>query len=117
MWILIALIVIVVISIAVYIFDPRIFVTVTSKGEDNYLLEFENGEEPVCKLIHKTIHNGKEYLVFVPLESLSNIPDEDIITLRFVKQKGASKKYIFDADYELCLKIKNTLANRYNFAD
>ncbi len=118
MWIIIIVIVVVIAGCAAaYIFDPRILVTVTPKGGDNYLLEFENGQTPVCKLIHKTIHKKKEYFIFVPLESLSCIPEEDVLTLRCIKDRGNMKKCVLDIDYELYLKVKKTLGNRYTFKE
>ena len=45
-------------------------------------MKFENGKEPICKLMNEYKYDDKTYYVFVPFESLHAIPSEDIIILK-----------------------------------
>ena len=119
MWIII-LIIVIVIGVMLFVKFDKDFITAVPRKDGDYAMSFENGKKPVCRLIDKRTINNSEYYVFVPVESLSAIPDDDIIILKAVKKDDNKIVLNFaekDVDEIIYRDIKTKYATKYNFVE
>ncbi len=116
MWI--AIVVLIVIGIIVFKIFDRDFIIAVKQSNGNYHVKFENGKEPICTLVDIFTVDDKLYYVFIPLESLKRIPDEDIIVLKCIRKTDDKITFVFpeDGPCELIYQtVKKEYANKYNF--
>lgn len=116
MWIVI--IVLVVIGIIAFRIFDRDFIIAVKMNNGNYRVKFENGKEPVCTLVDVFDVDDNIYYVFIPIESLKRVPDEDIIVLKCLRKTDEKITLVFpeDGPCELIYHtVKKEYANKYNF--
>ncbi len=111
MWIIIVLLVLG--FILFKIFD-RDFILAQEQKSGNYLVKFESGLSPMCELVDVFNINDKKYYVFIPVESLRAIPDEDIIVLKCIRKKSDGNLAFVFADGEPCEQIFKTIKTKYS---
>ncbi len=114
-----------IIIIAVIIFGfvifkklDRDFILAIPQNKNNYILKFENGKEPLCKLMNEYEYGTDTYCVFVPIESLKAIPSEDIIILKCIKKSPEKLTCVFaeaDRDKIIIENFYNKYKDKYNF--
>lgn len=112
MWIIIIAIVVIV-GIFIFKHFDRDFIKAVHFAEREYYLYFENGKQPKCELVDIIKYNEKDYYIFIPVESLKNVPLEDVIVLELYKKKDSENIFVF-ADKEADKIVMETLINRYD---
>lgn len=113
MWIIIIVAVIIVGILAFKHFDRDFIKATKLLGENNiYALSFENGKKPVCYLADVFDYEGKKYYVFIPTQSLKNVPLEDVIVLERYKEKEDEQIFVF-ADEETDKYVMENLISKY----
>ena len=112
MWIIIIAI-IVIIGFFIFKHFDRDFIKAVYFTEREYFLHFENGKKPRCELVDTIKYNEKDYYIFIPVESLKNVPLEDVIVLELYKKKSDELIFVF-ADKESDKIIMKALINRYS---
>lgn len=111
---LIVIIIVAVIIVGFFVFKhfDRDFIKVHHFAEKQYYVCFENGKKPRCELIDVIKYEEKEYYVFIPLESLNNVPVEDVIILELYKKKTDENIFVFP-DKSADEAVMSTVINRY----
>ena len=115
MWVII---IIVVLGVFLFKIFDRDFIRATQQNDGNYLVEFESGKSPLCKLIDIFEYNEKDYYVFIPISSLRAIPSEDILVLKCIRKTENKIILVFpeqEADKVVLEKFLNKYIDKYNF--
>lgn len=116
MWI--AIVIVIVIAIILFKYFDRDFIKVTQKSATQFFLEFENGKQADCVIIEKTEIEGNTYCVFIPIDSMNSIPDEDIIILRVMRHSEKNMTCVFasgEIDEQILQSVKKKYATKYRF--
>ena len=117
MWLVIVLIIIAAIIILLKFFNREI-ITAIPQSTEKYILEFESGKTPLCKLIDTYEYKNKNYYIFIPIESLNFIPLEDIIILKHISKNDNKLVFTFpeaETDKVIVKRFFEEYFDSYNF--
>jgi hypothetical protein len=120
MWIFIIIGIFLIIGIYFFKKYDKDFIVATQIENNIYHLIFETEKEIDCILLDTYTYKKQICYVFIPINSLKKIPDEDIIILSKYSQKD-SKLILNFADREtdefVYMKVKKQYYKEYNFAE
>ena len=122
MWIIIIALVAVV-GFLIFKYFDRDFIKATKVNETQYSLQFENGKNPLCECVDIMKSDENKYYIFIPVESIKNVPLEDVIILKLRKKKDNKRVFVFadkQANGIVLEKLikryeNNKYGNKYNF--